>query len=329
MQPLEALSDAEYLPFDIDVEGQRLLLVRLDARQRADAAFLDRRILGDAPQLAWVPLSAVPSAPPPRPPHFIFHIGHCGSTLLSRLLQSWPRTQVLREPQALRTLAAWRQLDAQRVDALLPGLSGLWARDPDRGVATVLKATSSCNALAAPLLSSLPGCRALLMDMPLRSYLATVFKSRAALQDVAAAWPARAEVLARHGIDVTREVGEGDTAAACAAGWLAEQLRYEALVREDTTHRVLRVDFETLLADPRQTLQVIARHLGFDAAGVEAALAAPAWRRYSKATDHAYDAADRAHDLALAERRFGPAIERGTTWVKRQRDRLLRAEPPP
>lgn len=319
MQPIDVLSDADYLPFDIDVEGQRLLLLRLGARQRAEAAFLDRRILGDAPQPAWVPLSAVPGRTPMRPLHFLFHIGHCGSTLLSRLLQSWPRVQVLREPQALRTLATWRSHDPVAVDALLPGLGALWARDPDGGVATVLKATSSCNALAAPLLSALPDSRALLLDMPLRSYLATIFKSQAALHDVAAAWPARAEALARHGIDVGRALDDGDTAAACAASWLAEQLRYEALVREDPAQRVLRVDFEALLAEPRGTLQAVAGHLGFDASGVDAALASPAWRRYSKATDHAYDAADRAHDLALAERRFGPAIERGLRWVERQR----------
>jgi hypothetical protein len=319
MREVDVLSNAEYLPFDLDVERQRLLLLRLDAQQRADAAFLDRRIVSGASQLAWVPLSAVPRAAPQCAAAFIFHIGHCGSTLLARLLQSWPGVQVLREPQALRTLAAWRPHDRAAVDALLPGLVALWVRDPAGGYATVLKATSSCNALAAPLLAALPCSRALLLDMPLRSYLATVFKSEAALQDVASAWPSRAAELEAHGIDVSALAAGADTATVCAAGWLAEQLRFESLSRQVGVSRVLRVDFERLLADPENTLRTVARHFGFDLEGVQAAMASHAWRRYSKAADHAYDAADRAHDLALAERRFGAAIERGVAWVARQR----------
>ena len=319
MSQKDPLSDPAYLPFDIDTSARRLMLVRLDAQQRADAAFLDNRILGAATQAAWVPLSALPPGPPARPPHFIFHIGHCGSTLLSRLLQSWPCTQVLREPQALRTLAAWRQRDAAAVDALLPALGALWARDPGGGTVTVLKATSSCNELVAPLLDALPPSRALLLDMPLRSYLATVFKSQAALHDVAGAWPARARELGKHGIDPLRVAADGDTAVACAAGWLAERLRYQDLARRDDGRRLLRIDFEDLLTAPRITLQAIAQHLGLADENVDAALASPAWGRYSKSTDHAYDAADRAHDLALAERRFGPAIDRGVAWVELHR----------
>lgn len=317
MQDHAAINDANYLPFDIDVRGGRLLLLRLDARQRAQAAFLDRRSVGDDAQWASVPLEALPRQPGRAQPGFIFHVGHCGSTLLARLLQSWPRTQVLREPQALRTLAAWRDRDPAAADALLPVLCGLWTRDPAGGDATVIKVTSSCNALAEPALSAQPRSRAILLDMPLRSYLATVFKSPAALQDVEAAWPARAAELSRRGIDPAQV---GDTAIACAAGWLAEQHRFAHLARRFGPGRVLRVDFEQLLADPRGTLFAVATHLGRAPAHVDAALASPAWGRYSKATQHPYDARDRAHDLALATQRFGDAIERAVAWVERQRD---------
>jgi len=322
MQVAHALSNAEYLPFDIDIEGQRLLMLRLDARQRADAAFLDRRIVSDASQWAWIPLAALPSEAPGKTPDFIFHIGHCGSTLLARLLQSWPRTQVLREPQALRTLATWRQRDPAAVDAVLPGLGALWMRDPGVGEATVLKVTSSCNALAEPVLSSLPRSRTILLDMPLRSYLATVFKSPAAMQDAAAAWPVRAVELRDRGIDPSSVVAGEDAAIACAAGWLAEQLRFTHLQRQFGNARVLRVDFEQLLGDPRRTLRDVATHLGYEQRGVETAMASEVWNRYSKATEHAYNAIDRAHDLALAERRFGPTIDRAAAWVERQSERL-------
>src|SRR5437868_14523592 len=70
--------------------------------------FLDRRIspAGEAafevplaPLLAWH--EQQPAAPPPRI-GWIFHIAHCGSTLLARALDLPERSLVLREPLALR-----------------------------------------------------------------------------------------------------------------------------------------------------------------------------------------------------------------------------------
>ena len=49
--------DPEYLPFRLDLAGSRVLFVRLDARQRREAAFLDPRALPPQPQGAWLPLS--------------------------------------------------------------------------------------------------------------------------------------------------------------------------------------------------------------------------------------------------------------------------------
>jgi hypothetical protein len=109
------LTDPEFLPFKLDLVSRRVLLVRLTPAQRHDAAFLDERALPARADGGWVPLEALLAQTSVQAAcaDAIFHIGHCGSTLLSRLLESWPQVQGLREPLPLRILAeAWPQLHA-------------------------------------------------------------------------------------------------------------------------------------------------------------------------------------------------------------------------
>ena len=315
------LQDAEFLPFQFDVAQRRLLLLRLTARQRADAAFLDERAMPTPPQAVWVPLQAVidEGLRLPSPAiSWIFHIGHCGSTLLSRLLQAWPGHQVLREPLPLRALATAsfrRTLPPADMRALFEALPRLWARSLDGAQATLIKATSSCNGLLDGLLAMRAEDRAILLSMPLRDYLATLLKSPRSIEDVAAAVAERTAFLQdalQDGASLPplRSAGE-----VCAMAWLAERIRFDALAA--INDRVLRVDFETLLAEPRAVLSSVVAHLRLDPAHLDDAMASSWWHRYAKAGEHAYGVTDRAHDQRLAQERFAGEIARGLAWVRR------------
>lgn len=313
------LNDPQFLPFELDLDSDRLLLLKLNLQQRTEASFLDQRAVDASTPGAWVPIQAAlgMTSEKERPPlDFIFHIGHCGSTLLTRLLQSWPQIQVLREPLPLRTLAGAQQLDA-RNKQILAFLCGMWARCPAGAARTVIKATSSCNALAVDLLGTSSNTRAILMDAPLRHYLATILKSEGSIADAAAAWPDRARVLASYGVALDPGLASGNPVLPIAAGWLAEQKRFEALKLE-LGDRVLRIDFDQLLREPGAVLQRVAAHFQLARDGVEHALSSPFWRRYSKSVDHAYDAADREHDLRIVETRFGHLIDGAERWVDLQ-----------
>jgi hypothetical protein len=315
----DILSNPEYLPFQLDLASGRVLFVRLDAQQRREAAFLDPRALPPQPQGAWVPLPAL-VAPTTDDviADGIFHIGHCGSTLLSRLLDSWSEIEGLREPLPLRDLAAaWHAPVSPR--ELLALLMACWRRPLPPASRIAIKATSSCNALIEPLLRDGGLHRAILLDMPLATWLATLLKSEDSVRDALAAFDERAGVLHAHGIALDGEYAPRDAIEACAMGWLAERLRFDALASSEFASRVLRVDFEDLLSSPEAALSRIAAHLELDPAGVARALASPAWGRYSKAQQHGYGRDDRAHDLALAQQRFGEEIARGVAWVERAR----------
>jgi hypothetical protein len=327
------LDDPTYLPFKLDPIARRVLLVRLDAAHRRDAAFLDERALSPHADGGWMPLEQLLSPPLRRdaePADAIFHIGHCGSTLLSRLLESWPGVQALREPLPLRTLAElWPQraqpesrLSAGDAERCLNALWAAWSRPAGDGERVVIKATSSCNTLIAPLLEGGTQIRTILLDMPLRPYLATLLKSPDSIRDATAGAADRLRDLRARCGDEDLFLHVLSMPQQCAMGWVAERLRFAALARA-FGGRVLRVDFEHLLAAPETVLAGIATHLSLASEGIPEAMRSPAWGRYSKAQSHGYSRDDRAHDLLLAMQRHGAEIVQAEQW----RDTFLQRHP--
>ena len=147
-------------PQNLDLARGAVLVIRLDARAYRSASFLDDRVLGPGTRGAWIAGSAVTAAARQvaglRPLHFIFHTGHVGSTLLSRLLDETGAVLGLREPLPLRAVADAHDvlagpeslLSAAQFDALLGMLLRLWSRGYDWTRAVVVKATSSAGRIA-------------------------------------------------------------------------------------------------------------------------------------------------------------------------------------
>lgn len=323
-------SDPGFLPFKIDTITRQVLLLRLSAVQRDKAAFLDERALAGKPEGGWMAMDSFVGhmTTAPRAADAIFHIGHCGSTLLSRLLDSWQEVQGLREPLPLRTLAeAWPRLEEadSRLSPVharnwLGALWTAWSRPLAPHGRSIIKATSGCNGLIATVLDRQPTTRVVLLAMPLQPYLAALLKSPDSVRDAASAAGERLLDLRSRGLAEDVRLHALSLPQQCAMGWLAERIRFGALAAQFPA-RVLRVDFEDLLAKPQATLQAIAAHLALDPAGVDRALTSPAWGRYSKQQEHGYGAADRAHDLTLATRMHANEIAEGVAWVDAFRQR--------
>src|SRR5436853_4326038 len=94
-------------PFVIDLPADRIRFVPLTLAEYAAASFLDAR-LGIPDTIGWWftwDEVCQATAGLPEQCHFIFHISHVGSTLLSRLLGQYPALFSLREPAILRNLA--------------------------------------------------------------------------------------------------------------------------------------------------------------------------------------------------------------------------------
>ena len=120
----ELAASPAVLPIEQVADGFRVK--RMDEAAYTHASFLDQRLLtgedhGEAEWVSWADLRQAADRLPVRT-NFIFHIGHGGSTLLSRLLGGHDGVFSLREPAVLRPLAL-SAAPPEREQAL-----GVWLR---------------------------------------------------------------------------------------------------------------------------------------------------------------------------------------------------------
>jgi hypothetical protein len=305
--------------------------VRVDESELRTASFLDERLGGQRREGVWVPLAHFLAADFSAGSHsrsadFIFHIGHCGSTLLSRLLDRAPDVLGLREPLVLRELAAemrhlhapLARLHAGQWQTLLGNSLQLWERGYSPAQRIVIKATSTCNNLIGPILALRPQARAVLLHLRLEPYLATMIKRPGGGLDAQNAAPGRLEYLHELLGETSIRLPDLQPAEILAMGWIAELARFHRLMADPAiSDRLTMLDFEQLLADVPARLDAVRRHLRLppplDGAARDARH--PAMNSYAKDPSHAYSPDDREHDLALARSHFAADIAMGLRWA--------------
>lgn len=329
MNPLaDSLSRSpELFPQSIDLRTDVVTLIRLGLADYLAASFLDDRVLSPRTVRRTVPWPelerAIAETALKETCHYIFHIGHAGSTLLSRLIGSQPGVFSLREPAILRTLAQVRALPASPwgvngYEQRQAGFLRLWSRTFEPESRAVVKATSFVSEIAAEILARSSQPRAILMFVSPESYLATIMGGENAPREAAALAPARlARLQRRLGLSLPplTKMGLGEVVA---MSWACEMLAIAA-ARHAAPDRTILVDFDVLLIHPLMVLEQTFRHLLLDHSDALAtmALTAPDMGRYSKAPEHAYDAKLREAVLNQARANYGAEIRRGLAWLER------------
>ena len=326
----DALGESPRLfPHALDLRGDRVAFVELGRADYAQASFLDARILGaGAVQhvFAWHEVArAIEAAALAEHCSFIFHIGHVGSTLLSRLMGAHARVFALREPMVLRTFAHLQSDPAHSPQpwstaefaARLGGCLKLLSRTFDPQQCALVKATSFVSDLAPALLMRASAPRAVMMYVAPETYLATILGGPNSREEARMLTPQRLGRLQRRvGDDAWAQapLSEGE---ALALGWACEMSALTHAARAAGS-RALPLDFEKFLAAPADSLHVALRHIGIDASTgeVERIVGGPQMRRYSKAPEHAYDAALRRAVLDEARALHGEEIRRGLSWLE-------------
>lgn len=342
----------EVLLHKVDLVRGAVLAVEWQEAGYRSASFLDDRILGPGVNGAWLnggavaqalaSLSASSLAPSPvrRPLHFIFHAGHVGSTLLSRLLDELPGsaghtsgrggTQPsgsavlgLREPLPLRTLAEAHDalgrpdslLSSAQFGALLQMLVAGWQRGYAHTQAVVLKATSSTTRVGPALLAALPAARAVCLNLRPEPYLTTLLAGENAALDLRGHGPERMRRLQARTASITTPLHAMSLGEQAALAWLAEAWSQHELAQQAGA-RALAVDFDELLGNVEGTLVAVLQHFGLEASAAPTLARSPVLTRYSKATEHAYSPALRQQVLAQARRDQAAELQRGLRWVE-------------
>ena len=316
--------DASLLPHMADLANDRVLVALLGEADYRGASFLDQRLLTDRIGREWMAWEALPDLGPAAPrPDYIFHIGHVGSTLVSRLLAETGDVLPLREPMLLRTLAQV----AERIDrpesvwspdlyrARLAQVGDWLGRGFRPGQRTMVKASSVITAIAGDLTGA--DGRTLFLYVPLPRYIETILAGEASMAETLAQAPARIARLAALVPDFPFQLWQLPPVTRVAMSWLCEMATAaRTLPTADPRH--LWVDFEAMLADPATGLSAQAAHFGLapgDAA-VEAAVAGPIMRQYSKAPEHGYSPDLRRQLQAQAAAEHAPAIAEAIGWVE-------------
>jgi hypothetical protein len=324
----------QLFPFSMDLGSDSVSFVHLAKADYEKASFLDPRILTPqtrACSLPWAEIArAIDSAQLKERLGFIFHTGHVGSTLLSRLIGAHPGAFSLREPMLLRGFAqlkseprhapaAW---GGDAFEARLTRALQLFSRTFEDRELAVVKATSFVSELSATLLSRASAPKAIMMYVAPESYIATILGGANSRQEAKVLTPGRLRRLQqRIGCEAWRaeHLSEGETLAlawACEMSALAQAARSSAA-------RLLHVDFDQFLINPSSLLEIL-RHFDIDAtaAEVHTILEGPDMRRYSKAPEYAYDAALRREVLNEARALHGAEIRRGLNWLEQAAGRF-------
>jgi hypothetical protein len=322
-EPL-AGSPAQF-PLALDTGRDLVSLVRLSEADYANASFLDGRILTPAARVfraAFADVAqAVSEAALRESAHYIFHIGHVGSTLLSRLLGAHPAVFALREPEPLRTLAqAWNEppprWDRARLEMALGIFLKLWSRTFREDQRSVIKATSFVSELAPQILARPSQPRAIFMIASPESYLATILGAPNSPGEARMLAPLRLKRLnARMGTDFT--LGTMSMGEIVAMSWACETTALAAAA-QSAGGRVHWLDFDRFLAAANSSLAECFAHLGFDTPSslVAKILSGPIMSRYSKAQEYQYNSALRSDVLNQARATQSGEIRRGLNWLE-------------
>jgi hypothetical protein len=319
MKPLaqSLAASPELFPAALDPRSGVVTLWRLSAADYMQSAFLDGRIASGkaSRQLPFAELArAVEEAALPESCHFIFHIGHVGSTLLSRLLGRHPNLFLLREPEILRTFST---IEKNRRAVFLPSLLQLWSRTFEPSARAVIKTTSFVSEMSTDLLSRPYGPKAIMMAVAPEIYLATILGGENTPAEARALAPFRLSRVNRrlHTSWKTEDLSDGEMAA---MAWACEALCLTEATQAQPAN-VLVFDFDKFLAGPHEMLRKAFAHLGVrpTQSEIRAILDGGDMQSYSKAPEYKYDNEMRLSVIEEARGRHGEEIQKGLAWLDR------------
>ena len=314
-------------PHQIDAQRDAALLIDADADFYKNAIFLDQRALNPNSKGSVVPLDVLwqhvdaGSSAEKAPANFIFHVGNCGSTLISRLLDEHHNVLGLREPLLLRMLAV--QLSAnnncqdQAFSEIFKRSYQLLVRRFSSQQQVIIKATSMCNNLAVPLLQQNDANRGVALYVTLEVYLANMLDKpgNSVIDHFLAHRLLNLKSLVP---DLNLDLDSLSRPEKIAFNWLAEYVQLIQLTRGSFANRVLLVDFDEVLAQTAVQLEIIFHHFSIPATQqiMDKALKSPLFNSYSKQPDFAYSATNREGILNESKLTNRNAIKQAMTFIE-------------
>jgi hypothetical protein len=255
----------------------------------------------DAQVLPWPAVEAAMDGEFRQDSRWIFHIGHVGSTLVSRLLGELDNVLAVREPRLLRDLALSPPEIRERY---MPPVPKLMSRTFAEDEIACIKATSFVSEIAAELVPA--GERALLMFATPRNYIASILAGENSVKEMRMLAASRAQRLGRR---VSTLGPAHNDAQLAAVAWACEMTSLKTAA--DAIAQTCWADFDFMLSHMTEELTRIAAFFGFAAetAQLEALAQNPLMGRYSKDVSYEYSPGLRRELIDEAAGHFAPEID--------------------
>lgn len=283
--PEEIIRDATWLIQAVDTSAGIARLVAMNRESYRSGSFLDDRLLATAVQTQLVPWAVIEQAladDARSDARWIFHIGHVGSTLVSRLLGDLPGVLSVREPRFLRDVAV---LPAPARQRYVQPAAKLMSRTFAREEVACVKATSFVTDIAPELVPS--GERALFLYATPENYIASILAGANSIRELRALEASRTDRLRNKDIILPRLRTDADRAA---AAWACEMTSLECAEHAMVDRSIEWADFDGLLADAPSEFSRISLFFGFDAdeCARSSVVQGPLMKRYSKDPQYEY-----------------------------------------
>ena len=304
--PQEITRDARWLAQALDPSAGEVRLIAMDRESYRAASFLDDRVMQqpvDAQVVAWPAVEEAVSDDLRNDARWIFHIGHVGSTLVSRLLGELPGVLAIREPRLLRDVAMCPPAVRARYLAAVPKLM---SRTFGEDETACVKATSWVSEIAPDLVPA--GERALFMFASPRNYVASILAGENSVKELRMLADSRAQRLSARVPAMASAHGDAGLAA---VAWACEMTSLEQAAEQMPDRTVVWADFDAMLADMPSALRGVADDFNFGAEDehLAAICAGPLMSSYSKALEYEYSADLRRELIAEAGRYHGREID--------------------
>jgi len=304
----------------IDPDAGVMVFVPTTRSALSHASFVDGRTpFATGPVRTQSQAAACTVAPPVTgPPRYILHMGFCGSTLLSRLLDVPGQAFVLKEPNALADIANWqarcaeRGSDDQRIPKVADYATAMLLRHWAPNKPVVVKPSNWVNNIAEQLAAD---ARAVIATIAPRAFVTAIFRggrermlfaSRAFLH-LAQGRPAFQRLFA----EATANAGPFEKVARVAALLHAVQTALLARIPDAT-----RIDFQQICREPDTAVAEACRALALPRPDARlAAQRAATVGRNAKLPGLSYSSSEHARADLQVHAQHGPVIDAALEWV--------------
>lgn len=321
----EFWQDARWLVHQMDLFNKRALLLPVNEETYRSSVFMDERLNAPKEPNRIVPLWTLDKDRPQQMPApvYLFHVGHCGSTLLSRVLQMVTRWLPLREPVPLRSISQLVREKGDPLETVSPDdcdhildLSlSIYSRVFPHNPRALIKPTSSCCNLIEAVLGQNPESKAVFLYLNLDSFLATLLRSDLRRQETVNFASSRLADLHALLNDTSVRLWQLNAGSMTALSWSANMLWMQRAT-QSFGNRILPIDFEAMLAEPGPVLKRITEHL--DLSIPEPALL-DAFEHvtggYSKDPTMKYSVEQRNREIDAGRKANSKDVDAGERWL--------------